>query len=140
MLAETPMLADACLADLWRHCADGVTASVDWAQQYQQLLQELTDLATKEAVADAELRARLTELIAAKRQQRAPSRASVIRLRLIDAIAPVRSLLVAVSKLPWQASGEHPVLDALGKLQAQYTACEQPVHRSPTRAPWKPIA
>jgi hypothetical protein len=46
------------VADLWRHCADGVTASVDWAQQYQQLLQELTDIATKEGVADAELRAR----------------------------------------------------------------------------------
>ena len=110
------------VADLWRHCADGVTASVDWAQQYQQFLQELTDLATREAVADVDLRARLAELIAAKRQQRAPSRASVIRLRLIDAIAPVRSLLVAVSKLPWQASGEHPVLDALGSLQVQYSA------------------
>ena len=110
------------VADLWRQCADGVTASVDWAQQYQQLLQELTDIATKEGVADAELRARLAELIAAKRQQRAPSRASVIRLRLIDAIAPVRSLLVAISKLPWQASGEHPVLDALDKLRAQYRA------------------
>ena len=28
------------VADLWRQCADGVTAAVDWAQQYQQLLQE----------------------------------------------------------------------------------------------------
>ncbi len=72
------------VADLWRHCADSVTAGVDWAQQYQQLLQDLTDLAAKDAVADAELRARLAELIAANRQQRAPSRASVIRLRLID--------------------------------------------------------
>ena len=65
------------------------------------------------------------EHIAARRpamQQRAPSRASVIRPRLIDAIAPIRSLLVTISKLPWQASGEHPVLDALDKLQAQYTA------------------
>lgn len=110
------------VADLWRRCADSVTTSVDWAQQYQQLLQDVIDLAAKDAVPDAELRSRLTELVAAKRQQRAPSRASVIRLRLIDAIAPVRSLLVAVSKLPWQASGEHPVLDALGKLRAQYTA------------------
>ena len=36
-----------------------------------------------------ELRSRLSEFVAAKRKQRAPSRASVIRLRLIDAIAPV---------------------------------------------------
>ena len=88
----------------------------------RQLLQELADLAAMDAVADAELRARLTEIIAAKRQQRAPSRASVIRLKLIDAVAPVRSLLVAISKLPWQASGEHPALDALDKLRAQYAS------------------
>lgn len=110
------------VADLWRQCADGVTASVDWAEQYQQLLQELTELAARDAVADTELRARLSEIIAAKRAQRAPSRASVIRQRLIDAIAPVRSLLVAVSGLSWQATGEHPVLDALNKLRAQYAA------------------
>jgi hypothetical protein len=73
-------------------------------------------------VADTELRARLSEIIAAKRAQRAPSPASVIRQRLIDAIAPVRSLLVAVIGLPWQATGEHPVLDALNKLRAQYAA------------------
>jgi len=110
------------VADLWRQCADGVTASVDWAAQYQQLLQELTELAARDALVDTELRARLSEIIAAKRVQRAPSRASVIRQRLIDAIAPVRSLLVAVSGLPWQATGEHPVLDALNKLRAQYAA------------------
>jgi hypothetical protein len=110
------------VADLWRQCADGVTASVDWAEQYQQLLQELTELAARDAVVDTELRVRLSEIIAAKRAQRAPSRASVIRRRLIHAIAAVRSLLVAVSGLPWQAKGEHPVLDALNKLRAQYAA------------------
>lgn len=110
------------VADLWRQCADGVTDSIDWAAQYQQLLQELTELASQHAVPDAELRARLSEIIAAKRAQRAPSRASVIRQRLIDAIAPVRSLLAPVIGLPWQATGEHPVLDALNKLRAQYAA------------------
>jgi TnpA family transposase len=110
------------VADLWRHCADGVSATVDWAQQYQQLLRELADLVAQETVPDAELRARLRDLVAAKRARRAPSRASVIRQRLIDANAPVRSLLVAVSGLSWQATGEHPVLDALDKLRAQYAA------------------
>ena len=57
-----------------------------------------------------------------RRSAPAPSRASVNRQRLIDAIAPVRSLLVAVIGLPWQATGEHPVLDALNKLRAQYAA------------------
>jgi hypothetical protein len=61
------------------------------------------------------------EIVAAKRAQRPPSRASVIQ-RLIDAIAPVRSLLVGVSRLPWQATGEHPALDALNKLRAGYAA------------------
>ena len=34
----------------------------------------------------------------------------------------MRSLLVAVSGLAWQATGEHPVLDALNKLRTQYAA------------------
>jgi hypothetical protein len=110
------------VADLWRHCADGVTATVDWAQQYQQLLQELAELAAQNTVADAELRSHLVDLVAAKRARRPPSRASIIRQHLIDAIAPVRSLLVAVSGLAWQATGEHPVLDALAKLRTQYAA------------------
>jgi hypothetical protein len=57
------------VADLWRHCADGVAASVDWAQQYQELLQQLSDLAAHDAVPDAELRSRLREIVAAKRAQ-----------------------------------------------------------------------
>lgn len=110
------------VAALWRHCVDGVAAFLDWAQQYQELLQQLSDLAAHDAVPDAELRSRLLEIVAAKRAQRPPSRASVIRQRLIDAIAPVRSLLVGVSRLPWQAAGEHPALDALNKLRAGYAA------------------
>jgi TnpA family transposase len=109
------------VADLWRQCADGVASTVDWAERYQQLLQELADLARDE-VPEAELRSRLGGLVAAKRAQRAPSRASVVRQRLIDGIAPVRSLLVAIAGLPWQPSGEHPVLDALNLLRAQYAA------------------
>jgi TnpA family transposase len=108
------------VADLWRQCADGVTATVDWAQQYQQLLQELTDLAAQEKVPDAELRSRLVSLVAVKRARRPPSRASIIRQHLIDAIAPVRSLLVAVSGLAWQATGEHPAIDALDRLRTLY--------------------
>ena len=67
---------------------------------------------------DDDLRSRLRDLVATRRAQHPPSRASVIRQRLIDAIAPVRSLLVGVSGLPWQATGEHPSIDALNKLRA----------------------
>ena len=108
------------VADLWRHCADGVAASLDWAQQYQELLLQLSELASHDTVPDAELPSRLREIVAARRAQRPPSRASVIRQRLIDAIAPVRALLRGVSRLPWQTTGEHPALDALNKLRAGY--------------------
>ncbi|WP_213956730.1 hypothetical protein [Variovorax sp. dw_954] len=107
------------VADLWRQCADGV-AALDWAQQYQQLLQQISDLTADDAVPDAELRASLRNLVASSRAQRPPTRASVIRQRLIDAIAPVRSLLAGVSRLPWQATGGHPVLDALHRLRVAY--------------------
>ncbi len=110
------------VADLGRRCAGGVTATVDWAQQYQQLLQEPTDLAAQNTVADAELRSLLVDLVATKRARRPPSWASIIREHLIDAIAPVRSLLVAVSGLAWKSTGEHPVLDALDNLRTQCAA------------------
>ena len=95
--------------DLWRQCAEDAVGAIDWSRQYQLLLQELAELAQDEDRA-AELRTRLLELIAAKRAQRSPSRASGIRRQLIAAIAPVRSLLVAACGLTWKATGEHPAL------------------------------
>ena len=65
-----------------------------WAQLYQALLQQLSDLAAHDMMPDAELRSRLRDLVASSLARRPPSRASVIPQRLIDAIAPVRSLLV----------------------------------------------
>jgi Tn3 transposase DDE domain len=41
---------------------------------------------------------------------------------LIAAIAPVRSLLVAVSSLTWKSTGEHLALQALDTLRTQYAA------------------
>ena len=108
-------------ADLWRQCADDAATAIDWSRQYQLLLQELAELAQDEDRA-AELRTRLLELIAAKRAQRSLSRASGIRRQLIAGIAPVRSLLVAVSSLIWKATGEHPALQALDTLRVQYAA------------------
>lgn len=61
------------VADLWRHCADGVAASVDWTKQYQGLLQQLSELASYDTVPDAELRSRLREIVVAKRAQHRPT-------------------------------------------------------------------
>jgi hypothetical protein len=108
------------VADLWRHAADGVSKTVNWADLYQTLLDELAGLSAEGAVPDAELRARLDALVTSNRQRRPPSRASLVREGLIEAIRPVRSLLAEIAKLPWQATGEHPVTAALAKLCGLY--------------------
>ena len=43
-----------------------------------------------------------------------------MREHLIEAIRPVRSLLVAIAKLPWQATGEHPVVQSLVTMRDLY--------------------
>jgi hypothetical protein len=95
-------------------------ATVNWAAMYKTLLGELVALSAQGAVPDAELRARLEALITETQKRKPPSRASLVREGLIDGIRPVRSLLVAIAKLPWQATGEHPAIEYLAKLQALY--------------------
>lgn len=109
------------IADLWRDAAAGVTGTLNWANLYQTLLDELASLSAQGAVPDAELRTRLAALVAMNRQCRPPSRASIVWERLTEAIRPVRSLLVAIAKMPsWQATGENPVINALDKLRDLY--------------------
>ena len=43
-----------------------------------------------------------------------------MREHLIEAIRPVRSLLVALSRMPWTATGEHPVIESLVKMRDLY--------------------
>ena len=108
------------IADLWRQAAANVPASVNWAEMYKTLLAELVALNAAGAVPDAELRARLDALIISSQKRKPPSRASLVREGLIDAIRPVRSLLVAIAKLPWLAAGEHCAIDALAQLRDLY--------------------
>ena len=108
------------IADLWRQAAADVPATVNWAAMYKTLLGELVALSAQGAVPDAELRARLEALITETQKRKPPSRASLVSEGLIDGIRPVRSLLVAIAKLPWQATGEHPAIEYLAKLQALY--------------------
>jgi hypothetical protein len=113
------------VADLWRRAADGVSKTVNWADLYQTLLDELAGLSAEGAVPDAELRARLDALVTSNPQRRPPSRTSLVREGLIEAIRPVRSLLAAIAKLPWQATGEHPVTAALDKLCGLYWSSDK---------------
>jgi TnpA family transposase len=108
------------IADLWRQASAQVPAAINWAAMYKTLLQELEALTGKGAVPDAELRERLHALVIANQIRKPPSRASLVREGLIDGIRPVRSLLVAIAKLPWQATGEHPAVEFLATLQAFY--------------------
>lgn len=84
------------------------------------LLYERARLSANVAVPDAELRAGLEALVAETQKRKPPSRASLVREGLIEGIRPVRSLLVAIAELPWQATGEHPAIESLAKLQTFY--------------------
>src|SRR3546814_14492141 len=87
---------------------------------YKTLRGELVALSAQGAVPDAELRARLEALLTATQKRKPPTRASLVREGLIDGIRPVRSLLVAIAKLPWQSTGAHPAIESLPKLPALY--------------------
>ena len=90
----------------------GIVSAIAWNTQ----LGELVALSAQGAVPDAELRARLEALITETQKRKPPSRASLVREGLIDGIRPVRSLLVAIAKLPWQATGEHPAIEYLSLI------------------------
>src|SRR3546814_6215804 len=87
---------------------------------YTTLFRSLAGLVAQGELQDAELRARIVALLSASQQGKPPSRASVVRERLFDAIRPVRSLLAEITKLPWQANSEHPVTTALAQLTKLY--------------------
>jgi hypothetical protein len=116
------------VVDLWRHCAEGVRSPVDWAARYAALLDGVAHLSAAGVPAE-ELQTRLAELVIEERRQRRPSRAALIRQRLIDAIRPVRSLLQDITRLRWQAQGEHAVLQGLRQLRALYDVAD---HTLPT--------
>ena len=67
---------------------------------YKTLLGEVEALSANVAVPDAKLRAGLEALVIDTQKRKPPSRASLVREGLIDAIGPVRSLLAAIAKLP----------------------------------------
>ena len=89
------------IADLWRRAAqDAAKAQTHWAELYRELLNSLATLTSDPTVPDTEVRERLRVLIADHQKRKPPTRAQLIRERLIEEIRPVRSLLRALSVLP----------------------------------------
>jgi len=109
------------VADLWRHAAlDAAKVLTDWADLYRGLLGSLGHLVADTTIPDAQVRERLQLLIADHQQRKPPTRAHLIRERLIAEIRPVRALLSALVALPWQAADGHPVTAAITLLKELY--------------------
>jgi TnpA family transposase len=109
------------VADLWRRAASGTdTAPGDWAALYQDLLRTLSAIVADPGVSDTAMRDQLQSLLATHRARRPATRAQLVRERLIDGVRPVRALLSALVRLPWQATDAHPVLAALRWLHDLY--------------------
>jgi TnpA family transposase len=62
----------------------------------------------------------LLALVREHRERRLRSRAELTRAHLIENIRPVRELLRALARLPWQSSAAEPVLEAMEVLQDGY--------------------
>jgi hypothetical protein len=93
------------VADLWRRAAIGATATQgDWALLYQELLAALGAIVAEPAAGDEGILGQLHSLLTTHRTRRPVSRAQLVRERLIDGVRPVRSLLNALVRLPWQAT------------------------------------
>jgi hypothetical protein len=108
-------------ADLWRPAAtDALATHSDWALLYQDLLAELGAILANRGADEGQIREQLHSLLAAHRERRPASRAEIIRERLIDGVRPVRALLSALVRLPWQATEQHPVREALRRLHDFY--------------------
>ncbi len=111
------------VADLWRRAASGALAThSDWAVLYQDLLAELgrilADPGGPVMVRSGSICIRFSQSIECADRRAVPSSSAP---RLIDGVRPVRSLLSALVRLPWAATDNHPVLEALRRLQDLYT-------------------
>jgi hypothetical protein len=102
------------VADLWRKADEEADSRrVDYERLYQQLLGELSALASDGTLSAAELQQKLNTLLAAHGEHRGPSRAQIIRDQLMEEVRPVRALLKALSQQPWKDSANHPLLATL---------------------------
>lgn len=109
------------VADLWRNAAEEAEAQrVNYERLYQQLLGELSALASDGTLSVAELQQKLNALLVAHRERRGPSRAQIIGDQLMEEVRPVRALLKALAQQPWKSSADHPLLESLKHSNALY--------------------
>jgi hypothetical protein len=109
------------VADWWRKAAEEADAQrVNYERLYQQLLGELSALASDGTLSVAELQHELNALLAAHRERRGPSRAQIMRDQLMEEVRPVRALLKALAQQRWKGSTDHPLLASLKHLNALY--------------------
>ena len=92
----------------------------DWASLYQELLTSLGTIVADASNSDSAIREHLQSLLSAHRVRRPATRAQLVRERLMEGVRPVRSLLIALVRLPWQSTLAHPVLEALKWLRDLY--------------------
>ncbi len=109
------------VADLWRRAAqEAAKAQTHWADLYRELLKSLATLTNDSTVPDADVRERLRVLIVDHQKRKPPTRAQLIRERLIKEIRPVRALLKSLTSLPWASTTDHPVTTAMTLLKELY--------------------
>ena len=109
------------VSDLWRRAADDAAkVQIHWMDLYRELLASLGALVSDTAVPDVDVRQRLQTLIKDHQERKPPTRAHLIRAKLIDEVAPVRALLKALTDLPWASTDNHPVTAAMTLFQGLY--------------------
>ena len=109
------------VSDLWRRAADDAAkVQIHWMDLYRELLASLGTLVSDTAVPDVDVRQRLQTLIKDHQERKPPTRAQLIRAKLIDEVAPVRALLKALTDLPWASTDNHPVTAAMTLFQGLY--------------------
>lgn len=109
------------VSDLWRRAADdATTVQVRWMDRYRELLASLVVLVSDTAIPDVDVRQLLQTLINDHQKRKPPTRAQLIRAKLINEVTPVRALLKALTDLPWMATDYHPVTAAMTLLQGLY--------------------
>ena len=108
------------IAELWRKAAEAIPEAVDWKARYGELVGEIEQLTQTEQVLPTQLLDQLKTLLDKHAKHKAPTHAHRVREQLIEAVRPIRALLASLVNLPWQAASEHPVIQAVTRLQDFY--------------------
>jgi hypothetical protein len=131
------------IADLARKAGTGVDADSPWKKLFCSLLDDLQRVVRTQSLPDRDLRESVVSMEARYSGYRPPSRASIVRERLIETVRGSRSLLQVVVQLPWQSQADHPVTAAIAYLRECYAkdvkVLPEKVPAWPLGIVWKPL-